>query len=1013
MAANLYETYATFYKEHSAKFGKKTAIFMLVGSFYELYDTQNPETGETSLNVKDITDSLGLQIAIHKGEAPKGHDGLVGGFPDYALHKWSSKLTSIGWTVVVVDQIKDSKGKVTKRVLARILSPSTHIENISSTETPYLTTIYFGAMSTVQPPTFGIASLDLTTGQTITYSAQASGRPDFWTADTLVQNLAIFQPKEVVLYWHSTHSKPPNNLRTILGLAETTSLYIRPIETVGSFLNELSTNEYLCKAFSIKSLLPPKEYLGLSSSQEELSLLFLLQFMEEHMSSINQKLSRNEPWVPNLQLVCGNHALTQLQIVSQNPGEQSVLSLFTSALTPMGKRGLTTRLLRPLTSAIHIQNRLDEIQEILEWSPVMKSAILKQLRNCYDLPRLHRKVLTGTICLTEFAILYLTYKSISQIIVTLLDDSRLLPCFSQKIWGEYRAIFDTQINSKMAFEVSGSSTSDITPFNSLTYPEIAIIETAIKETLDRFEKERYNIACSGGLSADSLRLEAREKEPFGIKGSKTHIQTLQKNIGSLPIGTHLSVLKAGGWVETPTLDLLNSKLIKLREQLAQKSHEVLLDVCLILSEAGQSIWLFVEEWITHIDVSQTIAATSIERGFSKPTIIVNSNSYVEINSLRHPLVEASQLSRVAYVEHNISLGKDNTSRGYLIYGMNASGKSTLMKATGVAVLLAQAGCYVPAKTMELSPFRAIYTRILNHDNLYAGLSSFAVEMSELRDILSAADHKTLVLGDELCSGTESVSAEALVASGIQWLSKLSAKYMFATHLHHLPHILEDTDKLGLKIFHLHVDYDPITHKLIYDRSLRIGSGSSLYGLEVARAMDLPLEFIEQALSNRHKILGSKTQQEATASTWNSAIVRRNCEFCESPITTDLEVHHIEPRALANKDGILPNGKPMNSVDNLVVLCESCHDKHHAGNIVIMPLIQTSNGPERPKTDLTEYTYKSSHMTKSKWSDEQLNQIQSVLKKYNTMSLKGVRRLLKEHYDIDISESTLSSIKKTL
>jgi DNA mismatch repair protein MutS len=99
--------------------------------------------------------------------------------------------------------------------------------------------------------------------------------------------------------------------------------------------------------------------------------------------------------------------------------------------------------------------------------------------------------------------------------------------------------------------------------------------------------------------------------------------------------------------------------------------------------------------------------------------------------------------------------------------MNASGKSTLMKATGLCILLAQAGCFVPAKEMTLSPYQAIYTRILNQDNLFAGLSSFAVEMSELRDILRHANSKTMVLGDELCSGTESTSAQALVASGIQ------------------------------------------------------------------------------------------------------------------------------------------------------------------------------------------------------------------------------------------------------
>jgi DNA mismatch repair protein MutS len=294
------------------------------------------------------------------------------------------------------------------------------------------------------------------------------------------------------------------------------------------------------------------------------------------------------------------------------------------------------------------------------------------------------------------------------------------------------------------------------------------------------------------------------------------------------------------------------------------------------------------------------------------------------------------------VKHNVGLGQGN--KGWLVYGMNASGKSTLMKATGLCVLLAQAGCFVPAKEMTLKPFKAIYTRILNQDNLFAGLSSFAVEMSELRDILRNSNEHTLVLGDELCAGTESISAQALVASGIQWLSAKNAKFIFATHLHGLPNVI-NTSELGVEVWHLHVEYDPITKKLVYDRSLRPGNGSTLYGLEVARAMDLPFEFIEQALKNRHQIMGSVKQEEATSSTWNTDIVRKVCEVCHKAITSDLEVHHIKERASAS-NGILEDGSHMNDKRNLIVICEACHDKVHNRTIDIGPIKMTSDGPQR-------------------------------------------------------------------
>ena len=225
-----------------------------------------------------------------------------------------------------------------------------------------------------------------------------------------------------------------------------------------------------------------------------------------------------------------------------------------------------------------------------------------------------------------------------------------------------------------------------------------------------------------------------------------------------------------------------------------------------------------------------------------------------MENLRHPLIEAT-LTRTEYVKHNVGLGTQVDGNGWLIYGMNASGKSSLMKATGIAVLLAQAGAFVPASSCRLAPFRCLFTRILNQDNLWAGLSSFAVEMSEMREVLAHANQHTLVLGDELCSGTETASAHALVAAGIDWLAERRSRFMFATHLHNLLNILPSPESLALKVYHLRVHYDRARDLLFYDRTLTPGAGSSLYGLEVARASAVPLEYYEKALRYRQAFLG--------------------------------------------------------------------------------------------------------------------------------------------------------------
>jgi DNA mismatch repair protein MutS len=680
--------------------------------------------------------------------------------------------------------------------------------------------------------------------------------------------------------------------------------------------------------------------------------------------------------------------------------QETVIGLFDKSITPMGKRAIKERLLSPSSYASEIQLRLHEVQEYLLWPDERTKILERQLRFMSDIPRLHRKLLCGMITPQEIASLFQTYSAIAVIMKQVTAATLLKEPFTKEQWTTYLATFHYHFTEEKALQAN----SDQTAFNVIHYVEIGEKEKEIQEMLQQFQALRREMATKGGVSEESIRLEEKEKEPYGLKGSTITLQQLKKNISHLPEGTKLSELKSGGWIDCKKLQQLNTSLQRLRESLIHLVAIHLVDACLAISEAGNSIWHDMEQWISHVDSTQCIGRVSNERGWSCPVIESSEHgSSFDIKHVRHPLVEAAA-SRVAYVTHDVALNQETT--GWLVYGMNASGKSTLMKATGLCVLLAQAGCFVPAKEMTLRPFQAVYTRILNQDNLFAGLSSFAVEMSELRDILQNANNKTLVLGDELCSGTESTSAQALVASGIKWLSNKRASFIFATHLHDLATLI-DIKALGVKVWHLHVEYDPVHKKLIYDRSLRPGNGSTLYGLEVARAMDLPFEFIEQALQYRHQLTASNTQEEAKGSQWNKEIVRRDCEVCKKPITKDLEVHHIEARATAINNR-LENGTHMNDKRNLVVICQSCHDAIHANQITIGPMRMTSDGPERPIQQVIQSSNK-----KGKWTEEELETMKKTLRTFSSLSLKSVRAHLHAKYDIDVSEGILGKMRKEM
>jgi hypothetical protein len=148
-----------------------------------------------------------------------------------------------------------------------------------------------------------------------------------------------------------------------------------------------------------------------------------------------------------------------------------------------------------------------------------------------------------------------------------------------------------------------------------------------------------------------------------------------------------------------------------------------------------------------------------------------------------------------------------------------------------------------------------------------------------------------------------------------------------------------------------VEYDRPTDKLIYHRTLSPGSGSTLYGLEVARALHLPTELLDAAFQHRRELTGDTGIEQAKKTSWTADLVRFKCDWCE--VTEGLEVHHIQERHEAegkrNQDGT-----PLNHPSNLVVLCVSCHDKHHNQSISVSPVQDTSEGPQRP--NLQQYAY---------------------------------------------------------
>ena len=1006
----MYQQYIKEWKKYTAKYGDKVCFLMLVGKFYELYDILDKETQEGQTNVKQAVEVMGIQLPIKKSDGPKGEDCYAAGFPEQSLQKFVTMLTKENWTVVVTQQDKNSSGKVTGRPVERIFSPGTHIES-AGMDTPYLAGLWLEeATEAKRGPSFSAVCIDLTTGNLFSFEGETSGTSDTWTSDELVNFFQIYKPKELVLFWRGDAFSMPSEPYLRMRFELPNGLVHRQIadaQSQGQLEVDFVRAETLKRIFSDHGLLSIREYLHVATHQKtERCLVNILLFAEDHFPAAVKNISTHTVWSPKDTLYLGNHSLVQLNYITHN-NQESVFNLFQKTITTIGRRALKTRLLQPSSNLRQIERKLKELDYCMETPPLTVKSVETQLRLMFDISRLHRKIMTYTCEALDIIALDQSYSAVSQLfpkIGSVGSPFSFDPWISdfEQMRKEFYRIFDVEKAARLA-----NQEEDISFFRDEAAPETKAVEDALKALLEEAKNSVGKVIEWGGLPPEGISLEVRggESSTFQANIKKACAGGLASRIKTTanPFNIQIHVRNTvKSYIEYPELQKIANQYEAQRYKLQQAMLKELPGLCLDCMKHCEEIWEVLEDWVGRVDSNYALAKVCKERGYTRPNLYEpNGFSGFQAEGLRHPLLESLQ-SRVEYVKHNVSLGfTQEEDKGWLLYGMNASGKSSLMKAMGIAVLLAQCGCYVPASKFSLYPFKSLLTRILNHDNLWAGLSSFAVEMSELRDIFSRAESHSLVLGDELCSGTESVSATSLVAAGIHYLSKKGTRFVFATHLHGL----ESLEKFeSVSVMHLKCHYDEKQDRLIYDRTLHPGSGETKYGIEVAKAMHIPAEIIDAAFAYRRTLEGETTVAQATPSHWNRNIVLYTCERCKCKLKTSLEVHHIKQRKDADEQGRFDDGTHQNDLKNLIVLCKSCHDAHHRGEFDIGPLQMTNKGELR--------SFPPSPESSPSPKDTMTPLVLRYLREYPNMSNKMLAGLIQAKEGITVTPQKIASIRKT-
>jgi DNA mismatch repair protein MutS len=991
---SLIKEYFELTKKYENEYGKNTILLMQVGSFFEVYGIFNKES-EVISESKIIEFSQICELNIV--EKSNCSNIVMAGFKDIMIEKYTKKIQDAGFTAVVY--IQDESGKNTTRSLAGIFSPGTYFHTETTKLTNSICCIWVQLVENKlimkgKYVIVGIANIDIFTGKTNIFQFKEIYINSPTTYDELERFISIYNPSETIIISNLPTEKEIDNIISYSGITSNLihKIHIKEcnntddiiIKQVLSCEKQPYQKEILSKFYKFDDfhIFIQNCYDNNIATQ---SLCYLLNFIYKHNPHLVNKLS--EPIFENCstRLILANHSLKQLNIINDGNVKSNkyscICNMLNECLTPMGKRKFTYNLLNPTFDKNYLQKEYDIIEYFLTKYTDYNNFLKNNLNTIKDISKWERQIILKKISPKAFYSLFNNISIIKKIYGNIIEDKNIIN-YLQNYESNILKISEycDSITNFISKNLDLSLAKELEQLHNF---ENNFINTGIDEELDK----KTNNLKDSEYKLEAIRvyfnsiIETAEKKKSLKTTEYIKIHETEKNNFSLVSTIRRCKLLSESLPKDPTIILLplNSentkqfefKVSKIQFNFEKQStsnnfivDEQIIKLCknissskllmkdLITSVFNKFISIFenfqpqiesIINFITLIDLLYTKSSIALKYNYCKPNIISSEKSFVDATQLRHCLIEQFQ-SNELYVSNDISLGNKDGIDGILLYGTNAVGKTTIIRALGIAIIMAQSGLYVPCSSFNYQPYKYLFTRIIGNDNIFKGLSTFAVEMSELRTILRLTDENSLILGDELCSGTEISSAISIFVTGIRKLHNCRSSFIFATHLHEIVDYEEIKNLNALAIKHMEVIYDKENDILIYDRKLKDGTGNNMYGLEVCKSLSLPQDFLDEAYDIRLKyhsvnsnLLSLKT------SSYNCKKIVNMCEKCNKNI--GIEVHHLQYQKDAKENGIIYTKESTfhkNNLANLITLCEKCHNEIHKNNTKLKK-VKTTKG----------------------------------------------------------------------
>lgn len=769
-------------------------LLFRVGDFYETF-------GEDAIKAAAI---LGI-VQTKRGNGTESETALAG-FPHHSLETYLPKLVRAGQRVAICDQLEDPKQTKTivKRGVTELVTPGvSYSENIvQQKNNNYLASIFLDKSQC------GVSFLDISTGEFLV----AQGGVSY--IDKLLQG---FKPTEVIL--------PKKQYKEF-------------VEQFGSSYYTYTLDEWpytggyaeenLLKHFEVKSL----KGFGIDRlTSGVIAAGVALHYLNEtehrnlqHISNISRIEEDRYMWLDRF-------TIRNLELIGSNNENASTLSdVLDQTSSPMGARLLKRWIVMPLKDRKSIQERLDVVAYFYQQVET-REKLIREIKQVGDLERLISKIGLQKANPREIIQLKRALNAVEQLkSLTNIEESESLRIIAEQL--NPCTIIKEKIEKFMQPE-----------------PPVAIhkgnvIAAGVDEDLDRLRKVAF-----GGKDY-LIEIQRRESESTGIPSLKIAFNNV--------FGYYLEVTNThkdkvpDSWVRKQTLvnaeRYITEELKEYEEQILGAEEkiqaienriyqELLLDIAQYIKPIQLNAQL-----IAKLDVLLNFAVIAEKNYYTQPTI--NDSKILDIKGGRHPVIEKNLPIDEDYITNDTFLDQDS-QQIIIITGPNMAGKSALLRQTGLIVLMAQIGSFVPAKEARIGVVDKIFTRVGASDNISSGESTFMVEMNETASIMNNLSDRSLILLDEIGRGTstyDGISIAWAIAEFLHNHPSAKAKTLFATHYHELNELTTSMPRIK----NFNVSVKEVNNKVIFLRKLVPGGSEHSFGIHVAKLAGMPPKLIGRA-----------------------------------------------------------------------------------------------------------------------------------------------------------------------